>query len=122
MATGYTRTTTTVGIIATLVVALMLVTTNPLGVGPLGVTAWFLALLVALSSWFGLLAHWLGQHLPALRSGGRVEADSWRRGLLAGGYITILLGLSSLQQLALRDALILGMLLLLIEFYLVARR
>ncbi len=122
MASGYTRTVTSIGLVATIIVALLLLVTNPAMVGPLGVTAWFLALLVALSSWFALVAYWLGQHLPFMRSSEHDQGDSRRRGLFLGGFVVIMLGLSSLHQLGVRDALLLGLLLLLVEFYVVARR
>lgn len=92
---------------------------SPTAIGPIGVTGWFLVLLVGLASaWslvFYLLARFATKSAPDSRA-------AWRRGLFVGGYITVLLALSSLQQLNVRDALLLGLLLGLIEFYLVLKR
>jgi len=112
---------TTVGVAALALAAFIMVTTTPFGIGPLGVTAWFLLVLVGLSALTSLVAYglalWLQPHPSAKH---RIRA-SWRRGLMVGGYVTIVLALNSLEQLNLRTLLILALLLILIEFYAVAR-
>lgn len=112
---------TTVGLAALALAAFVMLTTSPTGIGPLGVTAWFLLVLVGLSALVSLVAYgltaWLQPHLATKQ---RIR-DSWRRGLMVGGYITIVLALNSLQQLNIKAALILLLLLALIEFYAVAR-
>ncbi len=96
---------------------LALLLTNPLQIGPIGVTAWFLLLLVFVTATLTLL-------LYAAKSFLRVHDNkmarlrySWRQGLIVAGYLTGLLALSSLQQLSLRDAILLGLLLVIIEVY-----
>jgi hypothetical protein len=123
VARGYIGSVTALGAATTTICVLAVLSTTPLGIGPLGVTLWFLALTVALSCWFALLAFWLARRFSDHNElGPKGISDSRRRGLFAGGFITILLALSSLRQLSLRDALLLGLLLLLIEFYMVAKR
>lgn len=123
MARGYIGSVTVLGGATTALCVLAVLSTTPLSIGPLGVTLWFLALMVALSCWFALLALWIARRSSDHSElGPKAISDSRRRGLFVGGFITILLALSSLRQLSLRDALLLGLILLLIEFYLVARR
>jgi hypothetical protein len=110
-----------VGTSASVVCVLLMLATTPLGVGPIGVTAWFLALMTGLTSWLGLVAYVLGQRLQPKLSSGKQVGTALRRGAFVGGYLTIMLALASLKQLGLRDALLLLLLLVLLEFYLVAR-
>jgi hypothetical protein len=112
---------TVVGIAALVLAILIMLTTTPVGIGPLGVTAWFLLVLVGLAAVVGVVAYGLAAWLqPHATTKHRIKA-SWRRGLMIGGYITIVVALNSLQQLNLRAVLILALLLVLIEFYSVAR-
>jgi 4-amino-4-deoxy-L-arabinose transferase-like glycosyltransferase len=93
--------------------------TNPANLGPGGVTLWFLVLLVASSSGLALLLYLFKRQRPERTSLSRRQrlGVCIRQGLLLGGYITVILALSSLRQLDLRDALLLVILMILIEFY-----
>lgn len=100
---------------------LLMAASTPASLGPIGVTAWFLLILVALTAVFGLAAYAVGLKLQPKRNSQQRVQDSLRRGVMVGGVITIVLSLSSLRQLNLRDVLLLVLLLVLVEFYLVAR-
>lgn len=121
MAKGYIAKIGFVGLGASAACLLALWATNPAAIGPIGVTIWFIALAVALSCWFGLGWYAVGSRLWGGRPAAPQQSDAWRRGLFAGGYVTILIALSSLRQLNLRDAILLLALLVLVEFYLVAK-
>ena len=124
---SYVGIVTLVGVAALLLAILTMRATTPLAIGPLGVTAWFILILVGLSCLCAgaaymsaaLLPHSSKRPSPTAR---RRVVDSVRRGLLVGGYLGILLALSSLQQLNVRDAILLVLLFGLVEFYTVARR
>lgn len=121
MARGYIGTVAGIGGIATAVCILAILATSPVGIGPLGVTVWFLAVFVAISCWIALGSFLLEKRLH--RVGEEVlRASALRRGLLGGGFLTVLLGLSSLRQLGPRDVLLMAILLALIELYAVTRR
>ena len=94
---------------------------TPQALGPLGVTAWFLLLLAGLTGLLILAAYAAGVKLQPKRTSRQQVTDAVRRGLFVGGYSTIIFALSSLQQLNLRDGLLLLLLVVLAEFYMVAR-
>lgn len=115
--------TVTIGGIGALVLAVLAMrATTPLVLGPIGVTVWFIVILAGLFGIITALAYGVALKLqPAIKSSGRRAFDASRRGLLVAGYLTVVLALSSLRQLNLRDVLLLGLLLVLVEFYTVAR-
>jgi hypothetical protein len=123
---GYIGMVTVVGAAALMVAALVMRLSTPLDLGPLGVTAWFLVVLIGLSGVCAALAYGLAavltlHHHGKSRFNLRPPIDASRRGILLGGSLTILLALSSLRQLNLRDVILLVLLLGLVEFYTVAR-
>ncbi len=100
-----------------LAVLAMLVTT-PFSLGPLGVTGWFLLILIGFTGVGALIAYVLAKRFSRSNTKPAVLAvAASRRGILIGGYITIIVALSSLRQLNLRDVVLLVLLLGLIEFY-----
>lgn len=108
-------------VISGIAVVVCVIATNPLRIGPLGVTLWFVALLGLIQGLVALgLIEAKKRLLPTLGEHKRVTS-SWRQGLLIGGDATMLLALSSLRQLGWRDVILLTGLLALIEFYLRAR-
>jgi len=115
----------TIGGAGALVLAgLLMQATTPKALGPLGVTGWFALVLIGLVAVVAAVAYVAGLRLQ--RSGKKAKprrriVDSNRRGLLVGGGLTILLALSSLRQLNLRDVILLVLLGTLVEFYTVAR-
>lgn len=122
MAKGYIGTVSVVGggaFAACLAAALI---TTPTAIGPVGVTGWFIALLIGLSCLIAVPAYLVEKRLRPNAKKAALMYNSLRRGLFVGGYGTVLLALSSLQQLGVRDALLLAALLILVEFYMVTRR
>jgi hypothetical protein len=96
---------------------LSLLLTNPLTLGPVGVTVWFLILFIGLACLVALGLNLAKSFLKIqLNPSQRLKA-SWRQGLLIAGWLTIVLGLSSLRQLALRDVILLGIFLGIIEVF-----
>ena len=119
---SYVGTITIGGIGALVLAALAMRATTPAALGPAGVTIWFLVVLAGLFGLITAAAYGIALKLqPGITSSARRIFDASRRGLLLGGYLTIVLALSSLQQLNLRDVFLLGLLLALVEFYTVAR-
>jgi hypothetical protein len=108
------------GVSGTLAVAALLLT-NPSQIGPVGVTIWFIALFLALqgATTLGLFS-WYGKSLSTVGPYQRLTA-ALRQGLLLGGIVTILLALSSLRQLSIRDAGLLITLAVLVELFFRAR-
>jgi hypothetical protein len=101
--------------VATLI--LSLVFTNPVAIGPVGVTLWFVILFASLASIVCLLLYtaktFLHVHATAV---GRLRY-SWRQGLLIGGWLSGIIALSSLRQLGVLDGILLGILLVIVEVY-----
>ncbi len=106
-----------VTIIAGAAVIVELVAYNPTALGPVGVTVWFLGLFLALQGGMTLGLYRLKRRYQDVISPTKRFMSSWRQGLIIGGTTVILLALSSLRQLSLRDAGLLALLGLLIEFY-----
>ncbi len=118
---GFLSASTTVGLAGMGLALFLMLTLAPLTLGPFGVTFWFLTLLAGLTGLFAAGAYLVAAKLQSNRAVKLRRVDAFRRGLFIGGYATILLALSSLQQLNPRDALLLLLLLSLTEFYMVAR-
>lgn len=102
--------------VAILIVASLLLT-NPVAIGPQGVTAWFLFLLIDLTGWLTLLLYGAKRYLHLYTSAVERWRSSLRQGILVASLAVLLAALSSLQQLTWRDALLLVALALLIELY-----
>lgn len=100
---------------AFLVLSVML--TNPQMLGPIGVTVWFVGLFLTLSAIITLGLFASKSYLRLHATGANRLRYCWRQGILLSGWIVGILGLSSLQQLGLLDAILLGMLLLIVEVY-----
>ena len=96
---------------------LSLVLTNPLAIGPVGVTVWFVVLLLALAGLVSLVLYIIKSFLHIHKNPAARLRYSWRQGLLISGYATAMLALSSLRQLSLRDAILWGLLLGIVEIY-----
>ncbi len=104
-------------IIGAAAIGLSLVFTNPLGLGPLGVTLWFLVLLVTMAAAICLVLYAVKWFLHVHATGLNRLRYSWRQGLLASGWVTGLLALSSLHQLSTLDGILLALLLGIVEVY-----
>jgi hypothetical protein len=91
--------------------------TSPARLGALGVTAWFIALFGALSGSLTLVLYLIKSKAGKFDSRRTQLLYALRQGVLIGGGMTVLLALSSLRQLDLRDVILITILLALIEFY-----
>lgn len=100
---------------------LAVLTTNPRGIGPTGVTLWFVGLGVAICHALALGLYWLKRRFTNQTDAARLD-NSWRQGLLLGGALTSMLALSSLRQLQSRDVILISIFILVVEFYLRTRK
>lgn len=111
-----------VGLVAALFLSMLM--TNPANLGPTGVTLWFVGFWLVISSCLSLLKYELvmrfGKETTKLNRH-KMVSGSLRHGALAGGGLTVLLALSSLRQLDVRDVILVAALLALIEFFARAR-
>ncbi len=94
-----------------------LVMTNPLALGPLGVTLWFVVVYLVVTAVITLGLYAAKAYLRLHATGAGRLRYSWRQGLLIGGWLISLLALSSLNQLGVLDAILLGILLVIVEVY-----
>jgi hypothetical protein len=102
--------------------ALSLFVTNPAAIGPFGVTLWFLALLTALTGAFTELLYLAKSYLRWHTHTHERLRYAFRQGLLLGFWITAMVALASLQQFNIRDGLLLGLILVVVELYMRLRR
>lgn len=96
---------------------LTLLITNPTQIGPFGVTLWFLILMFGVSGAFTLALYYAKARLKLYEGPLTQLSNSRRQGLLLGLGVVVLLALSSLRQLNLRDVILVSVLLVLLEFY-----
>ena len=101
---------------------LSLIATNPAAIGPLGVTLWFLALLTAVTGILTIVLYLAKTYLHWHATSQQRLSYAFRQGLLIGFWITSLLALDSLQQFNLRDGLLLGLILVVVELYMRLKR
>lgn len=105
------------------VVAYLVTTTNPYQLGPVGVTIWFVAVFVGIASLMSMLNFCWRVRKKSERE--RVVSnlkDSIRVGLLVSITLTVLLGLSSLKSLTVRDMILFVITVVLIELYFRTRK
>lgn len=109
--------TSLVTIVALVAVVAAVLLANPTSVGPLGVTFWFVGVLITLQGGFmlALYAAKIRKDQPMPQA--KALSASWRQGLLIALGVTIFLALSSLRQLGLRDVILITAVLALTEFY-----
>lgn len=103
------------GVGLTLIVSLF--ATNPAAIGPVGVTLWFVAVLTEAAAASTLALYLVKSYLHLHATQANRLRYSWRQGWLVGGWATALLALNSLQQLGIKDAILLGLLLAIVEVY-----
>ncbi|HVQ43517.1 MAG TPA: hypothetical protein VMT30_00945 [Candidatus Saccharimonadia bacterium] len=96
---------------------LSLIVTNPEAVGPLGVTVWFVLLLLVLACGLTLGLYGAKTYLRLHATAAARLRYSWRQGMLVSGWLVGMLSLSSLHQLGVLDAILLGILLVIVEVY-----
>ena len=94
-----------------------LLATNPVTIGPVGVTIWFVVILTEATALATLALYAVKTYLHLHATQALRLRYSWRQGGLIGGWATSLLALNSLQQLGIKDAILLGLLLSIVEVY-----
>ena len=96
---------------------LCLTLTNPVVIGPVGVTVWFVGLLSVLTAVLTLVLYVFKGYFHIHDNSAPRLRYSLRQGLLLAGWVTGLLALSSLGQLGWRDVILLGIAGGIIELY-----
>ena len=91
--------------------------TTPTAVGPVGVTIWFLVLLSFLASVMTLFLYFIKLYFKLHATKQQRVRYAWLQGLLGSGWVAGLLALSSLGQLGLRDAILIGLATIIVELY-----
>ena len=123
---GYYRVVTVLGWLIVLIVwslvsvaaiIFSLIVTNPLALGPFGVTAWFVAVYASVASILALGAYGIKTFLRIHATRASRLRYSWRQGLLGSAWLVGIVALSSLNQLSLLDVILLGILLVIVEVY-----
>jgi hypothetical protein len=95
-------------LVSSTLVVLGLLVTNPVMIGPAGVTVWFLLVLSGMAAGLTLLLYSVKTYLHVHTAAGNRLRYSWGTGMLA---------LSSLRQLGFLDAILLALLLVIVEVY-----
>ena len=104
-------------------VVLVLLNFTPRELGPAMVTFWFVSVLVALTSMVTVIDYALKLRKENNRMQPRkILLASLRTGFLVGFTLTLLLALSSLRSLSLRDIILFVLTVVLIEFYFRTRK
>jgi hypothetical protein len=98
-------------------ILMSLFVTNPGKLGPVGVTIWFVVFLSVIFAILSLALYFAKIFLKLHENHSTRLRYSMRQGLLLSFWITALLALSSLGQYGPKDAILLGLLLLIIELY-----
>lgn len=91
--------------------------TNPVTIGPIGVTLWFVILFTGFGAAFSLAFYMAKTFLHLHVANVNRLRYAGRQGLLVSAWVTGLLALSSLRQLSLLDAILLALFLVIVEIY-----
>ena len=94
-----------------------MVASNPVELGPVKVTLWFVALLMALSGLITLVGYMTRLALDHQAVKADVLGRAARHGILIGGLLVVWLGLSSLRTLDLKDIVLLTAVAVTLNFY-----
>lgn len=95
----------------------LIVFTSPSGLGPYGVTVWFLDVWLALASGLALGSYTIKKLYKPTDQPRKRLLGSLRQGVLAASWAVVMLALSSLSQLNPRDIILSSILVILIEGY-----
>lgn len=102
-----------VGVVCIILFVASFFLTSPDRLGPFGITFWFTSLALVLVFCLALIRFSIKQ---AFRQKGSFK-NLWLKSVIPAVYATVLLALSSLKQLTIRDVVLTSILILLIEFY-----
>lgn len=121
-AIGYLSLITIGTAITGVILVLAVLLTNPTAIGPTGVTVWFVDMYAAVAGLITLVLYVAKSYLHLHATNLIRLKYSWRQGLLISGWVTLVLALSSLGQLATKDAILIAALLVLFEIYIRLRQ
>ena len=105
------------GLLGLSVVVFFFFATSPRDIGPTGVTFWFMALFVSLTSLQTLVRYAVRARKTESQHKLRVLRRSLRSSILVSGFITIALAMQSLRALSVGDLLLFFLILVIIEVY-----
>ena len=109
--------------LATGVVGYTLLAFTPAKLGPAGLTFWFIAILVSIGSIIALLSFiWKMRREEHRLTAAKGLTSSLRTGFLVGFTVAILLALSSLRSLSVRDIILFILVVIVIEIYFRTRK
>lgn len=101
----------------------MLLAFTPSKLGPAGLTFWFIGILVSIGSLVAFLGFiWKLRHEEHRLTAAKALTSSLRTGFLVGFTVAILLALSSLRSLSLRDIILFILVVVVIEIYFRTRK
>ena len=103
--------------VGSILILLSFFVTSPGKLGAIGVTIWFIVLLSVFFALFSLGLYFVKIVLKIHDNHSSRLRYSMRQGMFLAFWVTVLLALSSLGQYSLKDAILLGLLLLIIELY-----
>ncbi len=110
-------------ILSTLAVIYTLLAYTPAKLGPAGITFWFIAILISVGSLIALLGFaWKLRHEEHRLTAAKALTSSLRTGFLVGFTVSILLALSSLRSLSIRDIILFILVVVVIEIYFRTRK
>jgi hypothetical protein len=96
---------------------------TPAKLGPAGITFWFIAILIAVGSIIALLGFLFKLRREEHRlTAAKALTSSLRTGFLVGFTVSILLALSSLRSLSVRDIILFILVVIVIEIYFRTRK
>ncbi len=122
-AKGYYGLMLAFGLMGAFLVLIAVLFTNPTSIGPFGVTVWFLLVLGVIASLLAAALFKVKVKSPRIENTEeKLLQNSWRQGWLLGGALVAILALSSLKQLAWRDAGLILAVTVLVEIFLRSRK
>ncbi len=110
-------------VLSTLGVGYTLLAFTPAKLGPAGITFWFIGILLSIGSLIALFSFlWKLRHEEHRLTATKALASSLRTGFLVGFTVAILLALSSLRSLSIRDIILFILVVVVIEIYFRTRK
>ncbi len=110
-------------IVTAVILVMSFIYANPKNLGPAGVTFWFINLLILLGSLVTLVVFVTRMFQKDAREQSlSILFDSFRTGFLIGFCMTILVALSSLRSLSIRDIILFILTVVLVEIYFRTRK
>lgn len=110
-------------VLSTLTVGYTLLAFTPSKLGPAGITFWFIAILISIGSLVAFFSYiWKLRREEHRLTAVKALSSSLRTGFLVGFTVAILLALSSLRSLSIRDVILFVLVVIVIEIYFRTRK